>query len=107
MVTTLPACGKHQVVSDEVTPTKPIVGVDSSTRAVEKHVSGHNRQSGLGLNEKRRLFLVEANLSSCVAHHRREPRMLTVRAVHTCVWSVGQRHPRSSSVSVGLVRVPS
>ena len=49
MVAALTASGEHEIVGDKIAPTKPVIGVDSGTGAVEEHVSHNDGLGGLGL----------------------------------------------------------
>ena len=63
------------------------------------------RHCGTYLNEKRRLLLVQPNLTSRVAHYRCEPRMFPIRPVDASVWCVGECDAGTPAISVCLVCV--
>ena len=60
----------------------------------------------LGLDEERRLLLVQPDLANHVAGNGGELGVFAVRAVDPSVRVAGQLDPRPPRVEVGLVRVP-
>mmetsp|Transcript_45306 Transcript_45306/g.98288 ORF Transcript_45306/g.98288 Transcript_45306/m.98288 type:complete len:235 (+) Transcript_45306:671-1375(+) len=106
MVPGLPASGEHQIVTDHVPTTKPIVGVDSGTGPVEKHVAGDQGLGRLALDVKTTLLLIQSDLPGGVAQDGIVPWVIPIGAIHTSLGEVGVRCVVRKARVLRLVRVP-
>mmetsp|Transcript_21146 Transcript_21146/g.53851 ORF Transcript_21146/g.53851 Transcript_21146/m.53851 type:complete len:330 (-) Transcript_21146:1115-2104(-) len=91
MVSRLSASGENQIMTDHISPTEPIVGIDARARAIEKNVPIDERLGRLALDIEAALLLVEPHLSRGVAQDCVVPRMVAVSTVHTSLGVVGVR----------------